>query len=203
MVWKTRMPTDERLLIEAAQHGDTVAFGVLVERYMPRALAFARQMTGNREDAEDLVQDAFVKAYRKIGSFRGGSEFYTWFYRLLANGCLDHLRRRSLMTRIFRFKAADPESGDESDGMDQAPDTRPDSTPLAGYEAREARAAITKALSRLPDRQRAVFLLRHNEDMKTSEVAAVLGISEGAVKSHLARAVAGLRKSLKAYDIHV
>jgi len=193
------MSKDEPGLIEAAKNGDADAFGVLVERYMPRALAFARQMIGNPADAEDIVQDAFVKAFRKLDSFRGGSEFYTWFYRLLANGCLDHLRRRGLVRRIFRFSSPAPDGGEDIDPLEHAPDTHPASSPLAGYESKEAAAAIRKALAALPERQRAVFLLRHNEDMKTSEVAEVLGISEGAVKSHLARAVAGLRKSLKAY----
>lgn len=197
------MAKDEPVLIEAAQNGDAEAFGVLVERYMPRALAFARQMTGNREDAEDLVQEAFVKAYGKLGSFRGGSEFYTWFYRLLANRCLDHLRRRSLFMRVFRLvRAGQDDDDDDRDRVEALPDSRPGASPLKGYEDREAGAAIKKALSSLTDRQRAVFLLRHNEEMKTSEVAAVLGISEGAVKSHLARAVAVLRKSLKAYGEH-
>ncbi len=197
------MAKDEPVLIEAAKRGDAEAFGVLVERYMPRALAFARQMTGNRADAEDLVQDAFVKAYGKLGSFRGGSEFYTWFYRLLANRCLDHLRRRSLFMKVFRLgRAGRDDEDDDQNSMEAFPDRRPASSPLKGYEDMEAGAAINKALSGLTDRQRAVFLLRHNEDMNTTEVAAVLGISEGAVKSHLARAVAVLRKKLKAYGEH-
>lgn len=196
------MAKDEPVLIEAARKGDSEAFGVLVERYMPRALGFARQMTGNAADAEDLVQDAFVTAYRKLGQFKGDSTFYTWFYRLLANRCLDHMRRRSLFMKVFRLGRARPDGEDEDDIMAVVPDKSPGASPLKGYEDMEAKAAINRALSKLPDRQRAVFLLRHNEDMKTSEVASVLGISEGAVKSHLARAVAGLRKSLKAYGDH-
>jgi len=190
---------DERELIESARDGDQEAFGVIVERYMPRALAYARQMTGSHADAEDIVQDAFVKAYTKLGTFQGESGFYTWFYRLLTNSCLDHLRKRSLVMRVFRFRSGSGEQQDDDDGIEREPDKGSGSSPLAGLENKEAGEAIKKALGRLPERQRAVFLLRHNEDMKTSEVAAVLGITEGAVKSHLARAVASLKKSLRAY----
>lgn len=189
---------DEAALVDSARNGDADAFGVLVARYMPRALAFARQMTGSVQDAEDIVQDSFVKAYRSIGSFRGESGFYTWFYRLLANACMDHLRRGSIARKLFFWKRED--DGDDRPGpLETAPDTHPGSSPYRGLEQKQMRAAINGALGRLPERQRAVFLLRHNEGMSTADVAAVLGISEGAVKSHLSRAITALRSGLREY----
>jgi len=189
---------DEAALIAASREGDAEAFGILVERYMPRALAFATRMTGNPEDAEDIVQDSFVKAYNKLGSFRGDSGFFTWFYRLLSNACLDHMRRGSLVKRIFYF-GRPVQDGEDYDPVDQAADPDPGSSPDSGVYRGEAAKDINEALMKLSPRQRAVFLLRHDEGLKTAEVAEALGISEGAVKSHLVRAIAALRKELKAY----
>lgn len=193
------MEKDEQELIAAAQKGDAEAFGVLVTKYMPRALAFARRMTGNTEDAEDLAQEAFVKAYRNLGSFKGQSGFYTWFFQVLSNLCMDHLRRAALLKKVFFFAAPDVDREEASDPLMQAPDTDLLSRPDGGLEQKELKAALQKALKRLPDRQRAVFLMKHNEDMKLREIAVVLGISEGAVKSHLVRAVTALKKSMKGY----
>jgi len=192
------MELEESALIEAARCGDAEAFGVIVSRYMPKALAYARQLTGNSEDAQDLVQDAFIKAYKGLGSFKGESRFNTWFFRVLSNVCLDHLRKASFLKKVFFFSAG---GGDEEakDPLETAPDTHPSSSPDMGLEQKELRAALEKALGALPARQRAVFLLKHNEGMTLMEIAAVLGISEGAVKSHLARAVTALRKGMKEY----
>lgn len=189
---------DEAALIRAAKAGDSEAFGVLVRRYMPKALAFARQMTGGSTDAEDAVQDAFVKAYRSLGSFRGDAGFYTWFYRLLANTCIDHARHGGLIKRLFSF-ARTTDDGEVDDPLANVADTHPLSSPYGELEQKELRTALGIALRKLPEKQRAVFLLRHNEGMKTAQVAFVLGISEGTVKSHLVRAVDALRKGLKEY----
>lgn len=191
---------DEQSLIEAARGGDTEAFGTLVERYMPRAIAFARHMTGRADDASDLAQDAFVKAWRGIGSFKGDSGFYTWFFRVLANICVDHLRRESFKKKIFFFARDRDDGGDETtDPVETAPDEDPASVPGAGMEQKELRAALKKAITGLPARQRAVFVMKHVEGMKIVEIAGTLGISEGAVKSHLVRAVTALRKGLRGY----
>ena len=191
--------SDERELVQSSKGGDQEAFGVLVRRYMPRALAFARQMTRNSEDAQDLVQEAFVKAYRMLGGFKGESSFYTWFMKVLSNLCLDHLRKEAVIRRVFFFQTPREDDEDGWDLMEQIPDPKRAGMPDAGMEQKELRAALNKALRALPGRQRAVFLLKHDEGMKLSEVAAVLGISEGAVKAHMVRAVAALRKGMKDY----
>jgi RNA polymerase sigma-70 factor, ECF subfamily len=189
---------DELDLVEAARNGDQEAFGALVKKYMPRALAFARQMTGNPDDAQDLAQDAFIKAYKSLDSFKGGSSFYTWFIRILSNVCLDFLRKKTFIKKIFFFAAPD----DEDEGLnavEQAPDTSRSGSPDMPLEQKELRTALKKALLSLPPRQRAVFLMKHEEDLKLSEIAVALKISEGAVKAHLFRAIDALRKSMKGY----
>jgi len=192
------MTPDERDLIAAAVAGDETAFGELVKRSMPRALAFARQMTGSQEDAEDVVQEAYVKAYRSLSGFRGDSGFYTWFYRLLANACLDHLRKAAVMNKLLFFRRENKDE-DERDPVEDAPDPNAGSSPEALVMGKELKKALNRALMALPGRQRAVFLLKHNEGLKISEIALALGISEGAVKSHLSRAVASLSTSMKDY----
>ena len=185
-------------LVEASRKGDPDAFGALVKKYMPRALAFARQMTGDADDAQDLAQDAFIKAYKALDSFKGGSSFYTWFIRILSNVCLDFLRKKTFIKKIFFFASQD----DDDEGLDvveQAPDTSRSRNPDMPLEQKELRAALKKALLSLPPRQRAVFLMKHEEDMKLSEIAVALKISEGAVKAHLFRAIDALKKSMKGY----
>jgi RNA polymerase sigma-70 factor (ECF subfamily) len=190
-------------LIEAARYGDAEAFGVLVKHYMPKALSYARQMTGGGEAAEDLVQDAFLKAYKGLGGFKGESSFYTWFFRVLSNICLDHLRKATFLKKVFLIPAVSDED-DEPGQLEQSPDPNTSwSRPDERLNQKELRAALSKALKILPERQRAVFLLKNNEGMKITEIAAVLNISEGAVKSHLVRAITSLRKHMKGYGRHV
>ncbi len=192
------MAPNEQELVEASRNGDPEAFGALVNMYMPRALAFARQMTGNADDAQDLAQDAFIKAYKALNSFKGGSSFYTWFIRILSNVCLDFLRKRTFIKKIFFFAAPDEEE-DGHDAVDQAPDCSRSINPDMPLEQKELRAALRKALLSLPPRQRVVFLMKHEEDLKLTEIAAALRISEGAVKAHLFRAVETLKKGMKGY----
>jgi RNA polymerase sigma-70 factor (ECF subfamily) len=194
------MEQDEQELIASAKNGDAEAFGIIVERYMPKALSFARHMTGNAEDAQDLAQEAFIRAYNNIATFKGESGFYSWFIRVLYNLCIDHLRRAAFVKKVFFF--ARPGEQDEEDPMIKAPDMHPGSIPDMGLEQKELRAALTAAISRLPKQQRAVFLMKHHEGMKLSEIAVALHISEGAVKSHLVRAVTALKKSMKGYGGH-
>ena len=192
------MEIDENELVRAARDGDAEAFEQIVRIYMPKAQAFIRQMTNSSEDVQDLAQEAFIKAYRGLGSFKGESSFKTWFFRVLSNICLDHLRKGVLLKRFFFFSTQE-ENDDDEGILERAPDTAPNSRPDDSILNKELGAALNKAMSALPERQRAVFFLRHSDGMKLTEVAAVLGITEGAVKSHLVRAVASLRKSMKGY----
>ncbi len=195
------MFNDETALIEAAKRGDPESFGVIVSRYMPKALGFARQMTGNADEAQDLAQEAFVKAYRSLDTFRGESEFRTWFYRVLSNVCLDHLRKASFLKKVF-FLASPRDAHDDGDAIVRLKDSSPESRPDRGLRQQELNRMLNRAIMGLPRRQRAVFLMKHHEGMKLREIATVLGISEGAVKSHLIRAVAALRTRMEDYEKH-
>jgi len=192
---------DEKELVEAARSGDHEAFEILVRRYMPRSLAYVRQMVGNAEDAEDIVQDGFVKAYRGLENFKGESSFYTWFFRILSNLCLDHLRKGHFLKKLFFFPDDSSREDDEPGPLERAPDEDPGSLPDFRLGNKELGAALEKALKSLPARQKSVFLLKNNEGLKIIEIAAMLQISEGAVKSHLVRAVTALRKSMKGYHV--
>jgi len=200
------MYNDEQDIIASAINGDAEAFGVLVSRYTPKALAYARQMAGNSDDAKDLVQESFVKAYYNLGSFKGESGFPAWFFRVLTNICMDHLRKRALVKKVFFFLPGpdgSDDEGEEDDGpLYTAADLHPLADPGGVLEQKELNRAFGKALKVLPARQRAAFVLRHGDGMKLSEVAAALGITEGAVKAHLVRAVASVQKSMKEYGYH-
>jgi RNA polymerase sigma-70 factor (ECF subfamily) len=195
------MELDERALIEAAKGGDPEAFGVMVEHYMPKALGFATKMMGNAEDAKDVTQEAFVKAYRSLGSYRREAGFATWFFRVLSNACTDHLRKASLMRRVFFFSKRGEEEGG-AEPLEEAADPHPGAGPEEDMKRRELGLALTRALMSLTARQRAVFLLKHYDGMKFSDIAAIIGISEGAVKSHMARAVTALRTRMKDQPEH-
>lgn len=182
---------DELQLVERAREGDVGAFSSLVVLYQERAIRLAWSWVGNLEDARDLAQDAFVKAYENLSDFRGQSRFFTWFYRILANRCKDFLRKKRLR-RYVPFLFADEEGG--------APEPADDG-PGAGEAllSAELGGEIKKALERLPARQREAFALRYLEGLSVLEVAEALGVSEGAAKAHLWQAGQKMREWLKAY----
>ncbi|MBI3805492.1 MAG: sigma-70 family RNA polymerase sigma factor [Nitrospirae bacterium] len=190
------MISDEDLIIRL-KGGDSAAFDLLVERYQRQAYGIAYQMVGHQEDARDLSQEAFIRIYEGIDSFRGASRFYTWFYRILVNLCLDHLRRRSLRNRFFRFfSGKETDDGGAEDALPEVAEERGFGNPERGLVDKEFRLALRAALTTLSPQQRAVFLLRNNHDLLTSEIAEILGTSEGTVKTHLFRAVRMLRERL-------
>jgi len=162
---------------------DLRTFSALVEEYQERAIHVACSFLGNWEDARDVTQEAFVKAYEHLDSFKENSRFYTWFYRLLANHCKDFLRRKK--TR--------PE--------DSAPDLVENAVSLAANprEAvlhQELESEIYAALNRLPLQQRNAFTFRYLEGMNLEEIAEIMDLSGGAVKAHLWQAVQKMRKNL-------
>jgi RNA polymerase sigma-70 factor (ECF subfamily) len=140
-------------------------------------------MLGSAADAEDAVQDAFVRAWRGMQNFRRDAKLGTWFYRILVSACRDAGRRRAARRKEV-FRAEMPEAA--------APGEGPDVLAARTDECRRVRAAM----ERLSDQQRQVFLLRHHEGLDVAEIADVLKIAEGTVKSHLARAVLSLRTQL-------
>jgi RNA polymerase sigma-70 factor, ECF subfamily len=170
-------------LAERVQRGDAAAFDVLVQRHMQRAFGVAFRLLGHREDAEDLVQDAFLAALEKIDSFDAGREFAPWFYRILVNRCLN--ARKSLARRTTVELPTDVDSGL--------------ATPLMETERSELRHHLVRALLLLPERQRAIVTLFDLEGFSSPEIAEMLGISDGTVRWHLHQARRVLREALEPF----
>jgi RNA polymerase sigma-70 factor (ECF subfamily) len=185
-------------LILRLKKGDRSASDQLIRRYQDRAFALVlRMMSGDREKALELTQEAFLTALRKIESFEGKSSFYTWFYRILVNTSLDALRRRKRWRRLLNFRKSSSDSvHDMSNALEELPSPDIESNPSSVLDARELRSEVDEALRELSDRQRMIFQLKVYEEMRISEIAHILGLAEGTVKSHLFRATRIVRNAL-------
>ena len=186
--------SDELRLVQAAKKGDVGAFGELVKRYDRNVFRIALHITQNREDAEDVVQDAFLKAYENLEQFQGQSKFYTWLVRIAVNEALMKLRRR----RPERMVSLDQEVQTEEDSMPrEVADWSPNPEQL--YNQAELRDILGKTIQGLPPGFRTVFVLRDVEGLSTEETAQALELSVPAVKSRLLRARLQLRERLNRY----
>lgn len=186
--------SDEHVLVDAARAGDVGAFEKLVRRYDRNVFRIAQHITQNREDAEDVVQDAFLKAFQNLGQFQGQSKFYTWLVRIAVNEALMRLRRR----RPERMVSLDEDVKTEEDSMPrEVADWAPNPEQL--YNQAELKDILTKTIQGLPPSFRTVFILRDVEGLSTEETAAALELSIPAVKSRLLRARLQLRERLTKY----
>ena len=186
--------SDEFALVQAAKAGDIGAFEELVRRYDRNVFRIAQHITQNREDAEDVVQDAFLKAYENLGQFQGQSKFYTWLVRIAVNEALMKLRRR----RPERTVSLDQDVETEEDSIPrEVADWSPN--PEQFYNQSELREILTKTIQGLPASFRTVFVLRDVEGLSTEETAEALDLSIPAVKSRLLRARLQLRERLNRY----
>ncbi len=186
--------TDELALVQAAKRGDVTAFEELVKRYDRNIFRIAHHITQNREDAEDVVQDAFLKAYENLEQFQGNSKFYTWLVRIAVNESLMKLRRR----RSDRTVSLDEDIETEEDTMPrEVADWSPNAEQL--YKQGELKDILRKTIQGLPASFRTVFVLRDVEGLSTEETAEALGLSIPAVKSRLLRARLQLRERLNKY----
>ena len=185
---------DEKALIRAAQEGDQDAFGQLVRAYDKSVLRLAMNLLHSPEDAQDVYQDAFLKAYKNIGSFRFECSFYTWIYRIVTNLCLDHLRKRTV--RKEDAPVAKDSDGAEYDLLDQVADGRAGANPERDLMRRQLGARIAGALDRLTPRERMVFELKHYHGMKLRTVGEILHTTEETAKNTLFRATQKLRGAL-------
>lgn len=164
-------------------------YAELVARHQRRAARIAFHYLRNAAEAEEAVQDAFVKAYSHLGSFREALPFEVWFTRVLINGCLDRIKAR---TRRERWITSMPDGpGGERDFAERTPGHGP--SPEAQLLSRERRRQIAGAIAKLPDRQRSVFMLSHYEGCTSREVSAMTGLNESTVRVHLFRAIRKLR----------
>lgn len=188
-VAKTKSIRDEQL-VRLAKKGDTGAFGKLMLRYENKIYRLARRMTETDEDAEDVLQEAFVKAFRKLSTFKGRSKFSTWLYRITVNLALMKLRRRKLSTVSLSQPVTTEDSEIQRDIENGSSD------PLERLLEMESMEILDRAIAELPPSYRAVFVLRHVEGLSTQETARVLKIKVPAVKSRLHRARRALRVRL-------
>ncbi|MPY88544.1 MAG: sigma-70 family RNA polymerase sigma factor [Luteitalea sp.] len=186
------MEATEAALLARARAGDSEAFGELVKRHSRGVFAVAFRLTGNEQDAEDVVQETFIKAYRQLGRFEERARFSTWLTRIAANSAVDLLRSRS-----GREQAVNGEAGDGAAAWDgfASPGPLPDRAALGG----QVRARIHAAMATLTPMERAAFVLRHFEGESIEAISAQLGLKASATKHSIFRAVKKMRTALEPF----
>ena len=182
--------TDE--LVKRFQQGEISAFDELVERYQSRIYNITYRYTRNPEDALDLVQEVFIKAFKALGKFQRRSAFYSWLYRVAVNVCVDFLRRKS---RQHQPVSLDEVINAEVILLQKRREFLPDDAVVRT----ELRRKISESVLQLPPRQQTVFMLRHRDGLQLKEIAAAIGRSEGTVKAHLFHANRRMREMLTPY----
>lgn len=185
---------DDTLLVREAQRGNRAAFEELVRQYDHAVLRLAMHLTGSEHEAQDIYQDAFLKAYKSVGNFRFECSFYTWIYRIVTNLCLDHLRKKQV--RKEDPAVAVDADGEPYDVLERVPDGRSSSNPERDLMRREMGARINRALERLSPRERMVFELKHYHGLKLRTVGEILSTTEETAKNTLFRATRKLRGAL-------
>jgi RNA polymerase sigma-70 factor (ECF subfamily) len=181
---------DEKAIIEQVLAGDNNAFGQLVEAYQDKVYNLALRMCGNPDDAFDLAQESFFRAWRGLSGFQFESAFSTWLYRLSSNVCLDWLRAKRRRPTVSLTTVDD----EDEETQLELPD--PGKSPEELLLAAEDRAALAKALNELPVEYREILTLRAINDLSYTRIAEILQIREGTVKSRLSRARVALRNKL-------
>ena len=184
------MRSEDHVAIEATLAGDREAYGALVGRHSPAIFRLAFRMTANDADAEDVVQETFLRGYQKLKQFRSHSDFGTWIYRIAVNCALDMLSKRKYVPQQYRIA----EEIEGSERVIQVADQ------AAGPErillSREIDNRQQRVMGQLTPAERAAFVLRHFEDRSTQEIAEILGIAPNAAKQSVFRAVQKLRREL-------
>lgn len=173
-------PMPDRELVAKAQAGEIAGFEQLYRRHAGRVYGLCLRLTGDPASAEDLTQEAFVRAWQKLPSFRGKSAFATWLHRLTVNVVIGHLR-------TLRRRGGEAPAGDRLEGL---PASRRDRGPAAAID-------LERAIAALPPKARLVFVLHDVEGFRHAEVAKLVGIAEGTSKAHLHRARRQLREALR------
>jgi len=184
---------EEAELIRAVQQGDQTAFEALVRSYDQSVLGLAMNLLRSPEDARDAYQEAFLRVYKNIHSFRFDCSFYTWLYRIVTNVCLDHLRKR-------KTRREEPASIDNADGQTDRTylieEVRAASNPERSFRNRELSERILSALEQLTPRERMVFELKHYQGMRLRAIGEILDTTEEAAKNCLFRATQKMRAEL-------
>lgn len=185
--------TDEQTLIRAAQHGDTEAFEHLVRSYDQNVLRMAFNLLHSQEDARDIYQEAFLRVYRNLPKFRFDCSFSTWLYRIVANLCLDQIRKRKV--RKETGSAVETAAG-QVDRLQFIPERRADVDPQRQVMSAEVHSRINQVLEHLTPRERIVFEMRHFQGMRLRAIGDSLGVTEEAAKNCLFRATQKMRAAL-------
>ena len=182
------MEQTDATLVQRTLRGETAAYNVLVQRYQRQVYNLAYRMVGSAEDAGDMVQETFLRAYGALASFRQDASFLTWLYKIASNLCIDHLRAR-------KSKPALSLEVELEEGREPAADRfgSPEDTVVRGAVGE----IVQKAVMNLPERYRVVVVMRHLQGMSVEEIATQLGLPSGTVKTHLFRAREMLRERLR------
>jgi RNA polymerase sigma factor (sigma-70 family) len=173
-------PNNDRELVAQASKGDLAAYDELVRRYQTRIYSLAYNMTSSKEDAEDMVQDVFVKAYSSLKSFRGTSSFYTWIYRIAINRTINFLKKRKKKQTLSL--------NDEDEGIERDPayvELSARESPVRDASLSELQEKLNKALLVLSEKHRTVVVLHDIQGLPHDEIARMIGCSEGTVRSRL------------------
>lgn len=173
---------EERELVARFKSGDQAAFAQLVRLYQKRVYAVAFRMVRDKEEAKDLTQEVFIKMHKALEGYRGEASVFTWAYRTTVNLAINHLRRKKIISWVPLLEAENkPEEPKEG---------------LSELENERLKAAIAEAVKKLPPKQRAIFILRHYDELSNEEIAQIVGKSVGAVKANYFQALQKMKKYL-------
>jgi RNA polymerase sigma-70 factor (ECF subfamily) len=175
-------------IIDDIRRGDTRKYALLVDRYKDRGLALAMRIVGGKEESEELLQDAFLRAYRALSEFRGDAKFGTWFYRILYNLCMTRVSRRRNRVELFK------PSGDDDLTRTPEDDESPDALEI--LEEQQLVELLTQEVERLPERFRTPLTLYYAQELQYEEISELMGLPVGTVKTNLFRAKVLLRKRM-------
>ncbi len=178
-------------LVSRAAGGDASAFQALVEQHRSMVYRVAYQFAGNHYDAEDIAQEVFIKVYRSLDRFRQDAQLTSWLYRIVMNACIDQRRRRG--------SSSAPLNEEAEQRLLNTPEEAPG--PEDRAYAGELGLVLESEIARLPDGQRVVFVMRHYQGLKLSEIADALGLAEGTVKRQLHAAIHRLRAALASVNV--
>lgn len=170
-------------LVQEVRNGNRQAFTELMRRYQERVYWTARRIVGSHEDADDVAQETFVKAYLALGDFRGESNFFTWLYRIAVNISLNQLRKRQIVSYVR-----------ESELLSRFLPSKED--PAAEIELRETEERLQRTVDRLPEKQKAVFVLRFHDGLSYEEISAILKTSVGGLKANYFHALNKVKASM-------
>ena len=187
----------DAVAVERTLAGDRDAYRVLVERHSHSVFRLAYRMTGNRHDAEEVVQEAFLRGYQKLGQFAARANFGTWVYRIAANYAIDRMRQRQKENALRETPRVEDREGTENDPVNRVQDEAP--TPERLTQSLELRKQMERALAALSEAERTAFVMRHWEGCGIEEIAGVLKSSSSAAKNTVFRAVQKLRHALQPF----